>query len=97
VGGPAAPFAVLVVGFAVNRAKLAAELAQERDLAQRETATARRASAFLQDLFRAADPAKADSITARELLDQAVEHTKAELDMALEVFRKVGKKLGILE
>jgi hypothetical protein len=24
-------------------------------------------------------------------------HTKAELDRALEVFRKVGKKLGILE
>jgi tetratricopeptide (TPR) repeat protein len=76
----ATAFAVLVVGFAANRAKLAAELAQERDLAQRETATARRASSFLQDLFRAADPAKADSITARELLDQAVEHTRAELE-----------------
>ena len=75
----ATAFTILVVGFAANRAKLAAELAQERDLSQRETATARRASAFLQDLFRAADPAKADSITARELLDRAVEHARAEL------------------
>jgi serine/threonine protein kinase/tetratricopeptide (TPR) repeat protein len=75
----AASFTVLVLGFAVNRAKLAAELAQERDLAQRETSTARRTSAFLQDLFHAADPAKADSITARELLDRAVAHAEAEL------------------
>jgi serine/threonine-protein kinase len=76
----AAAFTILVVGFAANRAKLAAELAQERDLAQRETATARRASVFLQDLFHAADPAKADSITARELLDRAVDHARAELE-----------------
>jgi serine/threonine protein kinase/tetratricopeptide (TPR) repeat protein len=76
----AVAFTVLVVGFAANRARLAAELAQERDLAQRETAAARRASVFLQDLFRASDPAKADSITARELLDRAVEHTRVELE-----------------
>jgi eukaryotic-like serine/threonine-protein kinase len=75
----AAVFALLVVGFAANRARLAADLAQERDLARRETATARRISAFLQDLFRASDPARADSITARELLNRAAEHVRGEL------------------
>ncbi len=76
----ATAFALLVVGFAANRARLAADLAQERDLARRETATAQRTSAFLQDLFRASDPAKADSITARELLDRAADDARAELE-----------------
>jgi eukaryotic-like serine/threonine-protein kinase len=76
----AAAFALLVVGFAANRARLAADLAEERDLARRETATAQRTSEFLQDLFRASDPAKADSVTARELLDRAADEARAELE-----------------
>jgi serine/threonine-protein kinase len=76
----AAAFVVLAAGFTVKQARLTSELAEERDLARQDAAMAQRTTTFLQDLFRAADPAKADSITARELLDRAVEHARLELE-----------------
>jgi serine/threonine protein kinase len=76
----AAAFVILVVGFAANRAHLAAQLAEERDLARRETAEVRRVSEFLQDLFGASDPGRAKAITARELLDHAAEQVTTQLE-----------------
>lgn len=77
--GIAAAFIALILGFAVNRAKLASDLEAERDLARRETQTAESISAFLQDLFRASHPGTADSDTARQLMDRAVVEARSQL------------------
>jgi eukaryotic-like serine/threonine-protein kinase len=71
----------LVLGFGINRARLAAALEAERDQARREAETTRRVAVFLEDVFRLADPSqqRGASITAREMLDQAAEQLQREL------------------
>jgi serine/threonine-protein kinase len=73
--GTALLFLALVVGFGINRAEVARDLAKERDRAQQEAATARRVAAFLEDVFRSADPTetRGNAVTAREILDRAAE------------------------
>jgi serine/threonine protein kinase/tetratricopeptide (TPR) repeat protein len=94
----ATAFTALVVAFAANRAHLAAQLAEERDLARRESAEARRISEFLQGLFNASAPGMGDSITARELLDRAVDRTRAqqvrEPDAQAALLETLGKAYG---
>jgi serine/threonine-protein kinase len=64
-----------VVGFYTAR------LAQERDRARLEAATATQVSDFLQGLFAVADPSESggDDVTARALLDQGAERIEREL------------------
>lgn len=51
------------------------QLAQERDIAQREAARAEQIATFLADMFKASDPSEArgEELTARELLDAGAE------------------------
>lgn len=57
------------------------QLAQERDRAQLEAATATQVSDFLQDLFTVADPSASggEDVTARTLLDEGAERIESEL------------------
>jgi serine/threonine-protein kinase len=73
--GTALLFLALVVGFGINRAQAARDLAKERDRAQQEAATARRVASFLEEVFRSADPTdtSGNAVTAREILDRAAE------------------------
>ena len=73
--GTALLFLALVVGFGINRAQAARDLAKERDRAQQEAATARRVASFLEEIFRSADPTESQgsAVTAREILDRAAE------------------------
>jgi serine/threonine-protein kinase len=76
--GTAAAFFALVAGFGINRAQLARELADERDQARQEAATAQRVALVLQDLFRLADPYEQDgTVTGRAILDRAAERLGA--------------------
>lgn len=57
------------------------QIAQERDRARLEAATATRVSDFLQDLFAVADPARSggENVTAREVLDRGAERIERDL------------------
>jgi eukaryotic-like serine/threonine-protein kinase len=68
-------FVGLLLGFGLNRAQLARALAHERDQARLEADTAQHVAAFLEDVFRLADPNEQEgaAITAREILDRAAE------------------------
>jgi serine/threonine protein kinase/tetratricopeptide (TPR) repeat protein len=72
---------VLVLAFGVSRARLAADLARERDEAREQAETAHRVAGFLQDIFRVADPgaARGETVTARELLDSGAARVREEL------------------
>jgi len=74
--GAAALVAVLILGFGVSMAALAARLERERDRAER-------VSSFLVNVFRVADPSESRgaSITAREILDRGA----ARIDQDLEI------------
>jgi serine/threonine-protein kinase len=80
-------FVALVLAFGVSRARLAADLARERDNARRQAETAHRVAAFLQDIFRVADPgsARGETVTARELLDRGAARVRRELGNEPEV------------
>ena len=78
----------LVIGFAVAMAGQSARVARERDLAEKERATAlreretaQRVSSFLVDLFKVSDPSEArgNTITAREVLDKGAAKIATEL------------------
>ena len=66
-------FVAVVLGFGINRAELARDLAVERDRAREEAEAAQRVASFLQDVFRSADPTETagSAVTAREVLDRA--------------------------
>jgi non-specific serine/threonine protein kinase/serine/threonine-protein kinase len=78
----AAGVAVLLVAFAVSMGLQARRTAMERDRANREAAVAGRVSDFLTRMFRVSDPgeARGNSITAREILDQA----SKDIDLGME-------------
>jgi serine/threonine-protein kinase len=86
----------LVVGFGINRAQLARDLALERDRARQEADVARRAATFLQDVFRSADPTEAsgNAVTAREILDRAAENLAARPDERPEVRAELMDTMG---
>ncbi|HMB70019.1 MAG TPA: serine/threonine-protein kinase, partial [bacterium] len=77
VGGVAA---VLLVAFLGALAVQNARIAEERDRANRQAATATRVTQYLTDLFRVSDPAQRGSeVTAREIMELG----EARLDEAL--------------
>ena len=86
LAGASVSFA-LVLAFGVSRARLAADLARERDQARQQAEAAHRVAAFLQDIFRVADPgaARGETLTARELLDRGAARVRAELRKEPEV------------
>ncbi|MGE5837941.1 MAG: tetratricopeptide repeat protein [Acidobacteriota bacterium] len=63
---------VLLASFAGVMALQARRIAEERDRANQEAATAKRVSEFLVGLFRVSDPSEArgNTLTAREILDR---------------------------
>ncbi len=71
---------VLVV-FAVQTTIQARAIAREAERANREAATARQISGFLEAIFRLSDPGTAhgNTVTAREILDRAAERVELEL------------------
>ena len=80
-------FLTLVVGFGVNRAKLARDLAVERDRARQEAETARSVASFLEHVFRFADPTETaePAVTAREMLDRAAQRLSGQAGEPTEV------------
>ncbi len=69
----AASLAFLLAGFAVVQAIQLRRITRERDRAARERDRANRETAFMTGMFKVSDPSEArgNSITAREILDQA--------------------------
>jgi len=74
--------ALLIVGFAISMALLAARYQRERDTAQLERTRAQQVATFLEDLFHGADPfyAKGRTPTARDLLDAGAARIAKDLD-----------------
>jgi serine/threonine-protein kinase len=89
----AAGLAVLLTGLGVYHVT---RLTRERDVANRERQTAEQVSAFLVDLFSAADPrvALGDTITARALLDRGRERLDTALTGAPLVRARMLETLG---
>ncbi|NIN70410.1 MAG: protein kinase, partial [Gemmatimonadetes bacterium] len=77
----AAVLLAVLVGFAVTMSIQAARIAEERDRANSEAATAQQVSDFLVRLFEVSDPSEAlgNTITAREILDRGAERIETEL------------------
>jgi serine/threonine protein kinase/tetratricopeptide (TPR) repeat protein len=97
---------VLVLAFGVSRARLAADLARERDQAREQAEAAHRVAGFLQDIFRVADPgaARGETVTARELLDRGAARVREELRgepavqaTLLDTIGNVYRRLGLYE
>src|SRR5208282_4453636 len=64
---------VLLIGFAAAMGMQARRIAIERDRANRQAEAARRVADFMKGMFKVSDPSEArgNSITAREILDNA--------------------------
>jgi non-specific serine/threonine protein kinase/serine/threonine-protein kinase len=79
--GFAALLVIVLAGSTGLLAIQAARIAQERDRANEEAATAEQVSDFLVDLFEVSDPgeARGNAITAREILDTGAAKIEAEL------------------
>ncbi len=79
----AALLAISVASSMVVIAWEARQLAVQRDAAEMEAASSRRVSDFLIEVFQVADPneASGETITAREILDQAAERLDHEPDL----------------
>ncbi len=86
----------LVVAFAVAMAQQAAQTARQRDRVELERDKAELVSAFLVDLFEIADPgeAKGNTITAREILDQAADQVRREFGDQPEVQARLLDAIG---
>jgi eukaryotic-like serine/threonine-protein kinase len=91
-------FLALVVGFGINRARLARDLAEERDRAREEAETARHVASFLEDVFRLADPTgmHGKTVTAREILDRASERLADRGDERPEVRSELLDTMGVV-
>ncbi|MEM7584648.1 MAG: serine/threonine-protein kinase, partial [Acidobacteriota bacterium] len=78
----AAAVALLLIGFAVDKDRQAAELARERDRARIENAKAQELSTFLVDLLRSSDPWQSPGreVTVREVLDRGSQEIHHRLD-----------------
>jgi len=72
---------IALAAFAIAMVFHARRISQEVERANREAATAREVSQFLEELFEVSDPgiARGDDITARELLDRGAERITKEL------------------
>ncbi len=79
--GVAGATTIVLLVFAASMVWQGARVVRERDRADQEARTARRALAFLAEVFGAADPSEArgDSLTAREILERGAERVRTEL------------------
>ncbi len=79
--GAAATFVVLLVALAATMTIQAQRIARERDRANNEAQTATQVSDFLVGLFEGSQPseAAANSVTAREILDEGAKQIEQEL------------------
>jgi tetratricopeptide (TPR) repeat protein len=97
---------LLVFGFGISMAVLAAKYAHQRDAAETQRARAEQVSGFLSDLFKGSDPfyAQGRTLTARDLLDAASARIAKDLKTQpavradlLEVMGNAYQRLGIFD
>lgn len=96
----------LIIAFGVAMAFQAKRIAEERDRANLEAATAEESLEFMVDIFEVVDPEenRGNTITAREVLDSGAEQLKLRLDeqplvraRLLDTIGNVYLKLGLSE
>ena len=77
----AVPVGVLLLLFGIGMSFQARRIAEEAERANRAAATASRVSEFLVDLFKVSNPSpvRANSVTARDLLDRGAERVRVGL------------------
>ena len=96
--GVAVAFAlvVILIAFAGLMAAQARRIAQERDRANQEAATARRVSEFLAGLFKVSDPSEArgNTLTAREILDRGAQQLEESLRDQPQVQARLQSTIG---
>ena len=94
--GAGSTFFLIVIAFAVTMSVQRQRIADERDRATQESARAEKVSAFMLQVFEAADPTEnyGREITARELLDQAARNIQADLDEQPEVRAQLLEAIG---
>ena len=87
---------VILVAFAGLMAVQARRIAQERDRANQEAATARQVSAFLAGLFKVSDPSEArgNTLTAREILDRGARQLEDSLRDQPQVQARLQSTIG---
>ncbi len=84
--------------FGATMATLMRLARQEAQRANREAATARQVSEFLEGLFKVVDPGetRGDSVTAREILDQGAQRIEDELAGQPEVQSRLMNVMGVV-
>ena len=96
---------LLLAAFAVTMAVQAQRIARERDRANREAETAKAVSGFLVGLFQVSEPseAAANSVTAREILDNGALGIRDDLETVpgvraalMSTMGEVYRRLGLL-
>ncbi len=94
--GFAAVVVMLLAGFGIAVSVQAARIAEERDRANAEAATAEEVTEFLVGLFEVSDPSESrgNTITAREILDKGAERIDQELDNQPVVQGKLLEAMG---
>lgn len=94
----AAALAAAVLGFGVVMGWQRAEIAQQRDAAERQRARAEQVTAFLVDLFEASDPLAPEggAVTARELLDAGAARLGEQLGGQPEVQAALMDTVGVI-
>lgn len=95
-GGKAATAATMLVLAVGATAWYTAELARQRDAAEQERRTAEEVTDFLIDIFRDADPNRADvlSVTVQEVLDRGAARIDAELTGAPLIRARLKRAIG---
>jgi eukaryotic-like serine/threonine-protein kinase len=97
---------LLIAGFGIAMAILAARNGRQRDAAEAERARAEQVSGFLSDMFKGADPfhAQGRTVTARDLLDSGAARISKNLTaqpavraQLLEVMGDTYQRLGVLD
>jgi serine/threonine protein kinase len=96
--GAAAALAIVVAAAAVAVALQARRIAVERDRANAEAATAKQVSDFLVGLFKVSDPneGRANTLTARELLESGVANIERDLAAQPEVQARMMGTMGLI-
>ncbi|HEX7779730.1 MAG TPA: tetratricopeptide repeat-containing protein kinase family protein, partial [Vicinamibacterales bacterium] len=87
---------VILMAFAGLMTVQARRIAQERDRANQEAATARQVSAFLAGLFKVSDPSEArgNTLTAREILDRGARQLEDSLRDQPQVQARLQSTIG---
>ena len=95
-GGKAATAVAVLALAVVGTAWYTAELARQRDVAERERRTAEEVTDFLVEIFRDADPNRADvlSVTVQEVLDRGAARIDAELTKAPLIQARLKRAIG---